>query len=134
MAEETTMDGPAPEPREDYVSSCKEIVGTYFEGFRRSDHAQILACLTDDVVWDLPGFAHLTGKDAFDQEIENDEFVGSPTLTVDRMVEEGDTVVAIGDGEATRKGGELHRFAFCDVFTFAGDKVCRVESYLVPLP
>jgi uncharacterized protein len=115
------------------VSSRKEIVGTYFDGFRRSDHEQILTCLTDDVAWDLPGYTHLTGKAAFDQEIENDEFEGSPTLTVDRLIEEADTVVAIGNGEGTHKSGRLHRFAFCDVFTFAGDKICRVESYLVPL-
>jgi uncharacterized protein len=115
------------------VSQRKEVVETYFDGFRRSDHEQILACLTDNVVWDLPGYAHLEGKEAFDQEIENEEFVGSPTLTIDRMVEEADTVVAIGDGEATHKSGERRRFVYCDVFTFAGDKVSRVESYLVPL-
>ena len=116
------------------MSRRKTVVERYFEGFRRSDHGQILACLTDDVVWDLPDFAHLTGKDAFDREIENDEFVGSPTLTVDRLVEEGDTVVAVGNGETTHRSGERRRFAFCDVFTFAGEEICRVESYLVPLP
>jgi uncharacterized protein len=115
------------------VSLRKGVVETYFEGFRRSDHEQILACLTDDVAWDLPGYTHLTGKEAFDGEIENDEFVGSPTLTVDRLIEEADAVVAIGNGEATHKTGELRRFAFCDVFTFVGDKIRRVESYLVPL-
>jgi uncharacterized protein len=115
------------------VSPRKEVVETYFEGFRRSDHKQILACLTDDVVWDLPGYTHLTGKDAFDQEIEHDDFVGSPRLIVDRLVEEADTVVAIGNGETTHKSSARHRFAFCDVFTFAGDEICRVESYLVPL-
>jgi Ketosteroid isomerase-related protein len=115
------------------VSRRKDVAETYMDGFRRSDHKQILACLTDDVVWDLPGYMHLRGKDAFDREIENDEFVGSPTLTVDRLIEEADTVVAIGSGETTHKSGEVHRFAFCDVFTFAGDEICRVESYVVPL-
>jgi uncharacterized protein len=115
------------------VSGRKEVVGRYFDGFRRSDHGEILACLTDDVVWDLPGYAHLSGKAAFDREIENDEFVGSPTLAVDRLVEEGDTVVAIGNGETTHKSGAVQRFAFCDVFTFAGEQIRRVESYLVPL-
>ena len=115
------------------MSRRKDLVETYVEGFRRSDHEQILACLTEDVAWDLPGYAHLTGKDAFDQEIENDEFVGSPILTVDRLIEEAGVVVAIGNGETTHKSGELRRFAFCDVFTFAGDKICRVESYVVPL-
>lgn len=115
------------------VSRHTMVVEQYFEGFRHSNHAQILACLTDDVAWDVPGYAHLAGKNAFDQEIENDEFAGSPILTVDRVVEEDDIVVTIGDGEATRKSGELFRFAFCDVFTFAGDRIRRVESYLVPL-
>lgn len=111
----------------------KEVVEQYFEGFRRSDHEQILALLTDDVVWDLPGFKHLTGKAAFDSEIENEEFVGSPTLIVDRMIEEGDTVVAIGTGGGTHRSGEIFRFAYCTVFTFAGGRISRVESYIVPL-
>jgi ketosteroid isomerase-like protein len=116
-----------------HVSSRKEIVETYFEGFRRSDHARILACLTDDVVWDLPGYQHLEGKAAFDGEIENPNFTGSPTLVVDRLVEEGDTVVAIGIGEGTFASGGVMRFAYCTVFTFRGDLIARVESYVVPL-
>jgi uncharacterized protein len=118
---------------EPIMSSHKAVVEAYFEGFRRSDHARILACLADDVVWDLPGFKHLVGKEQFDGEIENEAFTGSPTLTVDRMVEEGDTVVAIGAGAGTTTAGEVHRFAYCDVFTFSGDEIGRVESYLVPL-
>lgn len=116
------------------MSVRKVVVETYFEGFRRGDHATILGCLTDDVVWDLPGFRHLSGKEAFDGEIENEAFVGRPTLTVDRLIEEGDTVVATGNGEATQASGVVHRFAFCDIFTFTGTSIGRVESYLVPLP
>lgn len=42
-------------------------------------------------------------------------------------------MVAIGSGETTHRSGDLHRFVFCDVFTFSGEKVKRVESYLVGL-
>jgi uncharacterized protein len=115
------------------VSRHKEVVETYFEGFRRSDHGQILACLTDDIVWDLPGYTHLEGKEAFDREFEHPDFVGGPTLTVDRLVEEGDTVVSIGNGEGAHKNGQRHRFAFCTVFTFGGKQIRRVESYVAPL-
>jgi uncharacterized protein len=115
------------------VSNRKAVIESYFEGFRQSDHARILACLTDDVVWELPGFGRREGKDDFDQEIENEQFTGSPTLVLDRLVEEGDTVVAIGTGVGTHVSGAVHRFAYCDVFTFAGDLISRVESYLVPL-
>jgi ketosteroid isomerase-like protein len=115
------------------ASTHKPTVEAYIDGFRRSDHAAILALLTDDVAWDLPGFRHLQGKGAFDGEIENPAFEGSPLLTVDRLVEEGDTVVAVGEGTGTQLGGARFRFAFCDVFTFSGDLIARVESYLVPL-
>ena len=115
------------------MSPRKDAVERYFEGFRRSDHEAILALLTDDVVWDLPGFKHLEGKEAFDGEIENEAFEGSPELDLDRLIEEGDTVVAIGVGSGHRRGGEPFRFAFNDVFTFSGEQICRVESYIVPL-
>jgi ketosteroid isomerase-like protein len=116
------------------LSSHKEAVAAYFEGFRTSDHELILGLLTDDVIWDLPGFKHLEGKAAFDAEIENPAFSGSPTLHVDRVVEDGDTVLTIGDGGGKTATGESHRFAFCDVFSFRGDLIARVESYVVPLP
>ena len=115
------------------MPSHKQVVEDYFEGFRHSDHGRILACLTDDVIWDLPGYRHLEGKGAFDGEIENDQFEGSPLLTLDRLIEEGDAVVAIGTGEASHVSGATHRFAFCDAFTFVGQRIRRVEAYVVPL-
>ena len=56
-----------------------------------------------------------------------------PRCELDRLIEEGDTVVAIGSGSAQQTTGDTARFVYCDVFTFAGDLICRVESYLVPL-
>jgi ketosteroid isomerase-like protein len=64
------------------MSLNKDTVPKYIEGFNRSDHAQILSCLTDDIEWLRPGAFHLTGKDAFDKEIENDAFTGSPTVKI----------------------------------------------------
>ena len=48
------------------MTENKRLVEKYMEGFRRSDHEMILSCLTDDVVWDLPGAFHLVGKVAFE--------------------------------------------------------------------
>jgi ketosteroid isomerase-like protein len=60
------------------MAARKQAGQQYFEGFRRSDHEAILALVSDDVVWDLPGFRHLEGRAAFDSEIENPDFEGSP--------------------------------------------------------
>lgn len=115
------------------MSRHTDTVDNYMEGFRRSDKPEILALLTDDVAWDLPGFRHLTGKADFEGEIVNPQFDENPVLVVDRKLEAGDTVVCIGEGHGQMKAGGDFRFAFCDVFTFRGDLICRVESYVVPL-
>jgi len=100
------------------------------EGFRKSDHALVLSCLTDDVEWELPGLFRLVGKAAFDKEIENDAFVGSPTITVTRMVEEDDVVVAEGRVQSRKRDGGLLNLVFCDVFTMQDGRIRRLVSYL----
>ena len=45
----------------DGVSKQKAVVEKYTDGFRRGDLAQILSCLTDDVVWALHGGQDIGG-------------------------------------------------------------------------
>jgi uncharacterized protein len=113
------------------MTQNKETVDRYMDGFRRSDHEQILSCLTDDVEWNIPGAFHARGKGAFDREIENDGFTGSPVITVTRLTEEDDVVVAEGSVRTQRKDGTVLNLAFCDVFDMQGGKIRRLTSYLV---
>ena len=113
------------------MSTRKAIVEKYIDGFRRTDHAQILSCLSNDIVWILHGYKTLRGKTAFDSEIENDAFEGSPTIALEHLIEEGDCVAVTGTGTATKKGGEKMTFAFSEVFSFAGDLVSRIDTYHV---
>jgi uncharacterized protein len=115
------------------VSSRKRTVEAYFDGFRASDHEAILALLSDDVVWVIHGHVRTQGKDAFDREIENEAFDGSPKLTVEDLIEEGDTVVAPHLGEGQLRGGDVFRFAGVTIFGFDGELISHVESYIVPL-
>jgi len=116
------------------MSENRKTVERYMDGFRTSDHAQILDCLTDDVEWILPGAFHLHGKQAFDREIENDAFVGKPVIDVDRMVEEGDVVVAEGSVRTQRRDGAILTLAMCDVFEMRDHKIRRLTSYLMETP
>jgi hypothetical protein len=76
------------------LTENKRTIEQYMAGFRATDHALILSCLTDDVEWDIPGMFHSRGKAAFDQEIENDAFVGHSDIVVTRMIEEENVVMA----------------------------------------
>ena len=109
----------------------RDTVARYMEAFGRSDHAAVLACLTDDVEWIIPGAFHGRGKDAFDREIENPSFQGRPRIAVTRMVEENDIVVAEGTVRAQRSDGEFVNLVFCDVFEMRGGLVRKLISYLM---
>src|SRR5690606_19973930 len=85
------------------MSEQKKIVERYMDGFRATDHEKILSCLTDDVVWEMPGFYLHNGKAAFDREIENPNADGHPDIKVIRLVEEGNIVVAEGTVQAKMK-------------------------------
>ncbi|WP_460533304.1 nuclear transport factor 2 family protein [Chitinimonas naiadis] len=115
------------------MTDNKQTIERYMAGFRASDHAMILACLTDDVVWEMAGAFHLGGKVAFDGEIQNEAFVGSPIIAIHRLTEENDVVVAEGALQCQRReGGTLNAF-FCDVFTMRDTRISRLATYLTVL-
>jgi uncharacterized protein len=113
------------------MTANKRTVNRYMEGFGRSDHPLILSCLTDDVEWEIPGAFHLRGKEAFDKEIENEAFMGSPDITVTRMTEENDVVVAEGSVRTQRRDGALLSLRYCDVFVMEAGKIKQLVSYLM---
>ncbi len=95
------------------MTENKQTVERYMDGFNKSDHEQILSCLTEDVEWEMPGAFHLIGKDAFDKEIENDAFVGSPIITITRMIEENDVVIAEGQVRGKRRRSGIDVVIVC---------------------
>jgi len=109
----------------------KVAVEYYMEGFRRSDHGMVLSCLADGVEWVIPGMFHITGKEAFDKEIENEAFVGSPSIEIMRMTEESNVVVAEGAVQCVRRDGGRLNALFCDVFEMEDGKIRRLTSYLM---
>jgi ketosteroid isomerase-like protein len=111
------------------MSENKKTVQKYMDGFNASDHDKILSTLRDDIVWYMPGFFHLSGKEAFDKEIENDAFEGSPTIKIIRMVEENDVVVAEGSVQGKFKAGGMLDALFCDVFLMENCKIKHLTTY-----
>jgi ketosteroid isomerase-like protein len=115
------------------LSQNKDTVRRYIDGFNKSDHQQILSCLTEDVEWLMPGFIDAKGKEAFEREIENAAFTGKPVVTLTRMVEESDVVVAEGTVHVAWKSGGFLDAVFCDVFEMAGGRIKRLTTYQVNL-
>jgi ketosteroid isomerase-like protein len=113
------------------MTNQKQTVEKYMDGFRSTDHAKILSCLTDDVIWEMPGFFYHEGKNAFDKEIENPNADGHPDISITRLVEEGNIVIAEGTVKAKMKDGNKLDAVFCDVFHFTNGKISKLTTYLM---
>jgi len=113
------------------VTPNKKTVETYMEAFRKTDRPQILSCLTDDVEWVIPGAFSVRGKDGFAGHIVDEGFAGHPVITVDRLVEENEVVVAEGSVRAPKADGTFLDLVFCDVFDMRDGKIRRLISYLM---
>lgn len=113
------------------MSHQKQIVEKYMDGFRSTDHQTILSCLTDDVEWVMPGFFSHKGIEQFDKEIENPNADGHPNITISRMTEEANVVIAEGEVHAKMKDGSKLDAVFCDVFEFREGKISKLTTYLM---
>lgn len=111
--------------------SNKKAVQTYMDAFGKTDKPTILSLLTDDVIWEMPGYYRHTGIEAFEKEIHPPHADGPPDIHVIRLVEEGDVVVAEGTVKAKVKDGPTIDAVFCDVFHFRGGKISKLTSYVM---
>jgi ketosteroid isomerase-like protein len=116
------------------MSEHKPVVERYFDGFRRGDHAQVLSCLADDVVWTIHGASTIEGKAAVEQELASGAAFGLPVLVLDDLVEQSETVVAIGHGHLEPPDGERTDFVFSEVFRFRRELVRALDTFHIDLP
>jgi ketosteroid isomerase-like protein len=114
--------------------SHKDIVRRINRGFEAGDEQAILDCLTDDVVWHVPPHFTATGKEGFRRQISSPGADGPPVIDLRSLVAEGETVAVEGFVTNRFKGGGTFRGLFHNVYRFHGGKICRMTSYVVPLP
>ncbi|MGW0662998.1 nuclear transport factor 2 family protein [Streptodolium elevatio] len=115
-------------------SANKQTVERYIDGFNKSDHAQILSCLTDDIEWTVFGHFRVTGKEAYDANIEGPDPVGvPPKVRITRMVEEDDVVMAEMTLEALQADGSVMRAAMGEVFVMRDGLIRERRAYVVAL-
>jgi uncharacterized protein len=105
----------------------KELIERGYAAFSAGDLDSVMGLFDDDVEWVQPGQSAVSGT--FHGKAELMEHLGrvaekSPTVKLNRLIAEGDTVVAITEVTA---GGETGEDA--DVFTLRNGKTVRVETH-----
>jgi len=105
----------------------KELVKKGYEAFSAGDIKSVLGLFDDNIEWVQPGDTAISGT--YHGKTEVLEYIGrlaekSVTVTLKRLVAEGDTVVALTD---VAVGGERGQNA--DVFTLRDGKAVRVQVH-----
>ena len=113
------------------MTQNQRTVEAYMDGFRKTDRPRILSCLTDDIEWQIPGAFHVRGKEEFDKHIVDEGFVGNPAITVTRLTEGNDVVVAEGSVRTQRKDGTFLNWLFATCSRCRIGKIRRLISYLM---
>ena len=108
----------------------KELIRELTTSFEQNDYESFLNNCTDDIVWEMAGEPAMNGKDSI-REMMLSVDMEPPKLTIDTLIAEGDTAVCTGGMTMKQKDGSTANFSYCDVYTFNGEKISRLVSYVV---
>ncbi|MEQ3551158.1 nuclear transport factor 2 family protein [Pseudonocardia nematodicida] len=111
-------------------SARAEVVRRFAAAFATCDVDAIVDSVDDGVVWELNGRKVGESSTAFAEQMRTDLSAGSAEVTIEQLIEDGDTVVALNRGRfVPHDGGEAAQFVSAEVYTFAGDTITRIRTY-----
>lgn len=110
----------------------------FFELFSASDIDGVLALMTDDATWRIPGKKELTptaglySKERIGRLFHRmlDNLTSGLRMTVLSCVEEGDRVALEVTSSGDLKNGRLYRQEYHFIMEFRDGKICAVREYL----
>ena len=114
--------------------SNTDVAKAAYDAFGRGDLAALE--FSDDVVWvtsdELPLGGETSGKDAVLENFSKiPEYWSEFSVTPERFIEDGDTVVVLGTQKATGKGGSFEA-PFAHVLVYRDGQAVRGESTGTP--
>jgi uncharacterized protein len=116
-------------------SDNKQTVRNIYDAFSRGDVEAILAGLTDDFSWNVPGGAPFAGfrrgKDGMRQFLAQlAEMVSTERFEVVEVLADGDKVVVLGQERSmARATGRWYETDFAHVWTLRDGKVSRGQVF-----
>jgi uncharacterized protein len=113
------------------ADSNTDVVRRLNKGFEAGDEEAILACLADDIVWDVPPHFTARGKAEFRAQITSPQADGPPVIELRHMVAEGEWVTVEGYAENKFKGGGFFKARFHNAYRLKEGVVVEMTSYVV---
>ena len=112
----------------------KATVEAINEAFRQNNIHGFLDHCTEGITWNMIGQTNpLVGKDAITAFMNGGGSTEGPELELYNVIADGDKAAADGKMKMKKQDGSVYEGAFCDVYHFEGDKVARLDSYIIDL-
>ena len=108
----------------------KQVVEQANDAFSRNDTEGFLNLCTEDVEWTMVGDTTVRGKSAIREWMTSMD-PGTPAITVEQIIAEGDIAVATGTVHMKGKDGREAPFAWCDVYRFEGDRIAALKAFVI---
>jgi len=100
------------------------------EQFAKGNLAFAATYLAEDVKWNILGNSSIIGKEEVLEVAKMQQLESFPVITIKNIVAEGDYVVIESTGKATTKNGQPYNQTYCEVFTFKGEQLIEITTYL----
>ncbi len=118
------------------IEENKNLVRSFYEAGNRGDMETCFGLIADDIVWTNMGSTRLSGtyrgKQALMEQLLGPLFgslKAGITTSVERLVAEGDTVVALTSGSAETTDGRSYDNRYCQVIRIRDGKFVEVREY-----
>ena len=111
----------------------REIVEKVNDAFANNDGEAFINLCADDIRWIIVGDRTVDGKDSLREFMKSMEGMEAPKFTVEKIVSEGDSAAAYGEMTLEEKDGCAGSYEYCDIYTFTGEKITELRSFIVKL-
>ena len=119
------------------VIDNKALIQDIMDARARRDPGPFIAAMADDFVWRITGSTAWSGEyvgkvDVLERLMKplRGQFTAPNSLTLSRIIAEGDYVVAECRGNATTLAGELYANTYCFVIRVADGKLRELTEYM----
>jgi uncharacterized protein len=118
------------------VAENKKVVESFYEAGNRGDFDSCLHLIADDITWTNIGSTNLSGsfkgKDELMQKLLGPLFGrlrSGISSSIERLIGEGDFVVALTSGIAETKEGRAYNNRYCQVIRLREGQFVEVTEY-----
>ncbi len=115
------------------MTSNIDVVRRINAAFEAGDHDAIIACLGDDIVWEVPPHFTAHGRDEFRSFITNPTADGPPVIELRHFTAEGERVTVEGYVENKFVGGGVFKARFHNAYVLRDGLIVKMTSYVVPI-